>query len=25
VIVERPSGNAQNPAEYYTSDFLAPV
>jgi len=25
VIVERPSGDAQNPAEYYTSDFLAPV
>jgi hypothetical protein len=25
VIVERPSGDAQNPAEFYTSDFLAPV
>jgi hypothetical protein len=25
VIVERPSGNTQNPAENYTSDFLAPV
>ena len=25
VIVERPSGNAQNPAENYTSDFLVPA
>jgi len=25
VIVERPSGGPQNPAENYTSDFLAPV
>jgi hypothetical protein len=25
VIVERPNGNSQNPAEFYTSDFVAPV
>ena len=25
VIVERPSGNAHNPAENYTSDFLVPA
>jgi hypothetical protein len=25
VIVERPNGNSQNLAEYYTSEFVAPV
>ncbi|MDT5260632.1 MAG: hypothetical protein QOD10_5712 [Mycobacterium sp.] len=25
VIVERPNGFSQNPAEYYTSEFVAPV
>jgi hypothetical protein len=25
VIVERPNPNSQNPAEYYTSEFVAPV
>lgn len=25
VIVERPNGHSQNPAEFYTSEFLAPV
>jgi len=25
VIVERPKGNSQNPAEFYTSEFVAPV
>lgn len=25
VIVERPNGASQNPAEFYTSEFLAPV
>jgi len=25
VIVERPNGNSQNPAEFYTSEFVAPV
>jgi hypothetical protein len=25
VIVARPNGNSQNPAEFYTSDFVAPV
>jgi hypothetical protein len=25
VIVERPSPNSQNPAEFYTSEFVAPV
>jgi hypothetical protein len=25
VLVERPSGNPPNPAEFYTSEFLAPV
>lgn len=25
VIIERPNGNSQNPAEFYTSEFVAPV
>lgn len=25
VMVERPNGNSQNPAEFYTSEFVAPV
>ncbi len=25
VIIERPNPNSQNPAEYYTSEFVAPV
>jgi len=25
VIVERPNPNSQNPAEFYTSEFVAPV
>ncbi len=25
IIVERPNGNSQNPAEFYTSEFVAPV
>jgi len=25
VIVERPNANSQNPAEFYTSEFVAPV
>ena len=25
VIVERRNGNSQNPAEFYTSEFVAPV
>ena len=25
VIIERPNGNSQNPAEFYTSEFLVPV
>jgi len=25
VIVERPSGHSQNPTEFYTSDFVAPM
>jgi hypothetical protein len=25
VIVERPNGHSQNPAEFYTSEFVAPV
>lgn len=25
VIVERPNGNSQNPAEFYTSEFVAPI
>jgi len=25
VIVEQPNGNSQNPAEFYTSEFVAPV
>jgi hypothetical protein len=25
VIVERPDPHSQNPAEFYTSEFLAPV
>jgi hypothetical protein len=25
VIIERPNGISQNPAEFYTSEFVAPV
>ena len=25
VIIERPNGHSHNPAEFYTSEFLAPV
>jgi hypothetical protein len=25
VMIERPNGNSQNPAEFYTSEFVAPV
>lgn len=25
VIIERPNGNSQNPAEFYTSEFMVPV